>query len=83
MAEEKEIGVVFAYFSKVGVAAAKLSGNLKIGDKILIKGHTTNFEQEVRSMQVDNKEVEEAKKGNEIGIKVDVRVRPKDKIYKA
>ena len=83
MAEEKEIGTVFAYFSKVSVAAVKLKGSLKKGDKVHIKGHTTDFEQEVTSMQVDKKEVESAKKGDEIGIKVDDRVRPNDKVYKA
>ena len=83
MAEEKEIGTVFAYFSKIGVAAIKLKSGLKKGDKVHIKGHTTDFEQEITSMQVDKNEVESAKKGDEIGIKVDDRVRPNDKLYKA
>lgn len=82
MADDKEIGSVFAYFSKAGVAALKLTGNLKIGDSIKIKGHTTDFEQKVDSMQVENAAVEEAKKGDEVGIKVKDRVRPKDKVYK-
>lgn len=78
---EKEIGTVSSYFSKVGVAAIKLSGPLKIGEKIQIKGHTTDFETKVKSMQIENEKVESAKKGNHIGIKVPERVRPNDKVF--
>lgn len=83
MAEEKEIGTVFSYFNKAGVAAIKLKAGLKAGDKIHIKGATTDFEQKVTSMQIDNKAVDSAKKGDDIGVKVDDRVRPNDKVYKA
>ena len=78
---EKEIGLVSVYFSHVEVGAIKLSGKLKVGDRIHIKGHTTDFEQLVDSMQIDRKEVKDAKKGDEIGIKVNDRVRPNDKVY--
>ena len=81
MAEEKEIGKVMSYFTHVGVAAVTLSGNLKIGDKIHIKGHTTDFEQEVESMQIDREDVKEAKEGDDVGIKVKERVRPNDIVY--
>jgi len=81
MAKEKEIGSVSDYFTKVEVAAIKLSGGLKVGDKIHIKGATTDFEQEVDSMQIDRKPVEKAKKGDEIGIKVSDRVRRNDKVF--
>mgnify|MGYP001614732940 CR=1 FL=1 len=80
---EKEIGMVTDYFTKVEVAAVKLSGSLKIGDRIRIRGSTTDFEQEVESMQIDRKTVQKAKKGDEIGIKVNDRVRRNDKIYLA
>lgn len=79
--EEKEIGTVSTFFSHVGVAAIKLSGNLRVGDKIRIKGHTTDFEQEAESMQVENKNVSEAKSGDHIGIKVKEKVRPNDKVF--
>jgi len=79
--EEKEIGKVSSYFSHVEVAAVKLSGKLKVGDKIHVKGHTTDFEQEVDSMQINREEVKEAKKGDEIGIKVKEKVRPNDSVY--
>ena len=78
---EKEIGTVSDYFSHVNVAAIKLSGNLKIGDKIQIKGSTTNIEEKVEEIQIDRKPVEKAKKGDHIGIKVPEKVRPHDKIF--
>ena len=79
--KEKEIGKVSSYFSHVSVAAIKLSGKLKIGSKIHIKGSTTDFEQEVDSIQIDKKNVSEAKKGDHIGIKVPEKVRPNDKVF--
>ena len=79
---EKEIGEVFSYYSKIGVAAIKLIGVLKKGDKVHIKGHTTDFEQVIDGMQIEHKDVAKAKKGDDLGIKVTDRVRPGDKIYK-
>ena len=78
--DEKEIGRVFHFFSNVNVAAIKLSGTLKVRDKIHIKGMTTDFEQKIDSMQIHNKIVKEAKKGDEIGIKVKDKVRPNDAV---
>jgi len=80
--EKKRIGVVFTYFAKVGVAGIKLEDELKVGDKVLFQGHTTNFEQEVDSMQIDRNPVEVANAGQEVGIKVRERVRPNDIVYK-
>ncbi|MBA7615339.1 hypothetical protein ES703_22618 [subsurface metagenome] len=78
--EGKEIGRVSSYFSNVGVAAIQLSGKLKTGDKVHIKGHTTDFEVPVKSMQIERKDVKTAKKGDHIGIKVPDKVRPNDKV---
>jgi len=78
--KEKEIGTISSYFSHVNVAAIKLSGNLKVGAKVHIKGHTTDFEQDVESIQIEKKSVKTAKKGDHIGIKVSEKVRPKDKV---
>jgi putative protease len=78
---EKEIGKVSSYFGNVGVAAIKLSKKLKVGDKVQIRGHTTNFEVKVGEIQIDRKPVKEAKKGDHIGIKVPEKVRPNDKVY--
>jgi putative protease len=79
--DEKEIGTVSSYFSHVGVAAIKLSGSLKVGNKVHIKGHTTDFEVDVASMQIERQDVQEAKKGDHIGIKVPEKVRPNDKVF--
>jgi putative protease len=81
MAVEKEVGKVSGYFSHVGVAAVKLTSSLKVGNKIHIKGHTTDFETVVKSMQIEKKDVKEAKAGDHIGIKVPERVRPNDIVY--
>lgn len=80
---EQEIGIIEHYFSKIGVAAIKITdGNLKIGDKIHIKGATTDFEQIVESMEINRQKIEMAKPGDEIGIKVIDRVREGDRVYK-
>lgn len=80
--EMKQVGEVFTYFKNVGVAGVKITkGKLKAGDKIKIKGATTDIDMDIDSMQIDRKDVEEAKKGAEIGIKVEDRVRPGDKVY--
>ncbi|MCK4419568.1 translation elongation factor-like protein [Candidatus Aerophobetes bacterium] len=63
-------------------AAIELEGNLKIGDTIHIKGHTTDFEQKIESMQIENKPVEEAKAGDSIGVKIEERARRNDVVYK-
>ena len=81
--EKEKVGSVFTYFSKAGVAGIELTdGALKVGDKISIEGATTNFEQTLLSMQVDRAEIESADKGQQVGIKVNDRVRPKDVVYK-
>jgi len=82
MAEEK-IGKVINFFSKIGVAAIDLdSGGLKVGDKIHVKGQTTDFAQTVDSMQINRVSVEKADRGASVGIKVVDRVRPADLVYK-
>lgn len=81
MADEKEIGTVSSYFSHVNVAAIKLSGKLNVGDRIHIKGHTTDFETDVNSIQIERKEIKSAKPKDHIGIKVPEKVRPNDKVF--
>ncbi len=82
MAEEKEIGRVTDYFAKIGVAGIDLTGKLKAGDTIRIGGHTTDLELVVESMQVEHEQVEEAGRGEKIGIKVQDRVRRGDRVYR-
>ena len=79
---EKKIGKVISYYGNIRVAAIELEGSLKIGDKIKIKGATTDFKQTVDSMQIEHKVVQEAKKGSSIGIRVKDKVRPQDVVFK-
>jgi selenocysteine-specific translation elongation factor len=79
---EIKIGTVSDFFAHPVVAGIELSGELKTGDLVRIKGHTTDIEFVVSSMQVDNKSVTSAKAGDAVGIKVTERVRPGDTLYK-
>jgi len=80
---EEQVGVVVKFFAKPSVAAIEVqNGTIKNGDLLRYKGHTTDFTEEIVSMEVDNQAVDEAKAGDLIGIKVKDRVRENDKIYK-
>ena len=80
--EEQEIGVVDHFFSKISVGIVKLSGELKVGDTIHIKGKQSDFSQEVESMRIEFDNVTEAKEGDKVGIKVAEPVHAGDKVYK-
>ena len=79
---EVEIGKVSDFFSKPVVAGIELTGVLQAGDKVHIKGHTTDLEVMVDSMQINNVEVSAAKAGDAIGLKVPDRVRRGDAVFK-
>jgi selenocysteine-specific translation elongation factor len=79
---EKAVGKVNDFFARPVVAGVELTGTLKVGDKIHIKGHTTDVEMVLDSMQIDNVNVDKAGKGKSVGIKVPERVRPGDTVYK-
>jgi len=80
---EKKIGEVVKFFSKPSVAAVKIiDGELNVGDSIKFSGHTTDFIDEVKSLEVDNKSVPKAVAGDFIGVKVSDRVRPGDEVFK-
>ncbi len=79
---EEVIGTVSDFFAHPVVAAIELTAALKVGDKIRIKGHTTDLELNVDSMQIENEPVQEAKAGDSIGVKVPERVRGGDTVYK-
>jgi len=79
---EEEIGTVSDFFAHPVVAGIELTGTLKVGDRIHIKGHTTDLEMTVNSMQINNVNVNEAKAGDSVGVKVTERVRRGDTIYK-
>ena len=79
---EEIIGTVSDFFARPVAAAIELTAALKLGDKIHIKGHTTDLELIVDSMQINNVDVKEAKAGDSVGVKVSERVRKGDAVYK-
>ena len=80
---EENVGEVMKFFAKPGVAAIKVtSGMLAVGDKIKFKGHTTDFEDTISSMQIENKSVDKATSGDLIGIKVKEKVREGYAVFK-
>ena len=80
---DKKVGEVTHYFDKIGVAVIKLTGDLKVGDSIRIETAKGDFTQEVSSMQVDKEAIESAKKGQEVGMKVDEPVKEGNTVYLA
>jgi len=80
---EQLIGKVTHYFGKAQVAALEITGGeLNVGDKVHIVGHTSDFTQNVDSMQMDNANVQQAKVGDQIGIKVSEHAREHDQVYR-
>ena len=81
--EEKEIGVVTHYFPHVKAAVIDLKkGTLTKGDRIRIHGHTTDFTETIDSLQIEHKDVDSVRKGQDFGLRVKTRVRIGDKVYK-
>ncbi|MHA2394514.1 MAG: translation elongation factor-like protein [Promethearchaeota archaeon] len=78
----KKIGEVSHYYHKIGVAVIELNKPMSVGDRILISGSTTNIEQEIKSMQIEHKNIVKASSGKSVGLKVKGRVRKKDIVYK-
>ncbi|MFQ6121795.1 MAG: EF-Tu/IF-2/RF-3 family GTPase [Dehalococcoidales bacterium] len=79
---EEVIGKVSDFFAHPVVAGIELTGTLKVGDRIHIRGHTTDMELTVDSMEINNVKVNEAKAGDSVGVKVSERVRRGDTVYK-
>lgn len=77
-----EVGHVTHFFTKIGVAVVELKAPLAVGDRIIVKGPTTDFEQVVESMQIEHKNVEGAGAGQSIGLKLVQRAREKDVVFK-
>ncbi len=79
---ETEIGRIAHYFNKIGVAAIELSGELNVGDRIHVKGHTSDWTQDIASMQIEHDSVEKAGPGDSVGIKVEGHAHEHDVVYK-
>ena len=80
--QETEIGEVMTYYANIGVAAIELPSSVKVGDTIIFRGFTTDLEHKVDSMQIEHDSVQEAKAGDQIGVKVPGKVRKNDRVYK-
>ena len=80
---EHRIGVVIHYWGKIGVAGLSITdGELRVGDSIHIKGHVSDFTQRVDSIKIENKAVEVARPGDQIGVRVTDLVRKRDEVFK-
>lgn len=78
---DKKIGTITHFFDKISVGIIKLDDTFKIGDKVKFQGATTNFEQEITEMQLEHKSIETGKKGQEVGVKTNEKVREGDNVF--
>ena len=81
MADTK-VGTITHFYDKIGVAVINVLSPIKVGDRIKISGHDKEFEQEISSMQVEHQNIDQAKKGDNVGMKVDQPVKDGDEVYK-
>ncbi len=82
MSDLQKIGEISHYYAKIGVAIVSLKAPLSTGDRILVKGPTTNLEQTVTSMQIEHNNIVKAEAGQDIGLKINGVVKEKDIVYK-
>lgn len=78
----ERIGEVIHFYNRIGVAVIQLTGKLRVGDQVHFLGRSTDFRQEVMSMQIEHEGISEADAGQEVAVKVERRVRPHDKVYR-
>jgi translation initiation factor IF-2 len=79
----QEVGRVSHFFAKINVAIIEVEEPISVGDRIFIKGPTTDIEQTIESMEIEHEKVQQAKSGQSIGMKVNARVRENDIVYKS
>jgi hypothetical protein len=77
-----EIGTVQHFFSKISVAIIELTAPLSVGDRILLKGPSTDFEMTVDSLQVEHKNVQNVEAGQCVGLKLVNQAKERDVVYK-
>ena len=77
----KKVGIVTHYYDKISVGIIKLDQPIKPGDTLHFEGHRTNFDQVVNEIQFNHQPVVKTEKGQEVGIKVDQKVRENDQVY--
>jgi putative protease len=78
----KRVGKVTHYFDHLNVAVVALSEGIRVGETLHFLGHSTDFKQQVTSLQIEHKAVETAKPGEDVAMKVDQRVHPNDAIFR-
>ncbi len=81
MPEQKPIGEVIHYYDHIGVAVVKFNREVKVGETVNFKGANTDFSQTIGSIQYEHENIKSAKKGQDVGIKVDEKVREGYKVY--
>lgn len=77
-----KVGAITHFYDKIGVAVINVLAPIKVGDRIKISGHDKEFEQEIASMQVEHQNIDQAKKGDNVGMKTDQPVKDGDEVYK-
>jgi putative protease len=77
-----EVGTIKHFFSKISVAVVELTAPLSVGDQILVKGPSTDFEMTVESIQIEHKSIERAEAGQAIGLKLAGQAKERDMLYK-
>ena len=77
-----QVGKITHYFNNIGVAVVAVSDLIKVGDRVKISGHDKEYEQEITSMQIDKKQIPQAKKGDSVGLKVEQQVKEGDLVYR-
>jgi putative protease len=77
-----QIGHITHFFSRINVAIIELTLPLSVGDRILVKGPLTDFDQTVDSMQIDHKDIQRAESGQSVGLKVYWAAKERDVVYK-
>jgi putative protease len=80
--EGKLVGKISHYFGKIGVGIVELSDDVGVGDTIRVIGGEVDFEQTVDSMEVDHQQIQKAKAGDSIGLKLEQKVREGYQVYK-
>ncbi len=76
------VGTVTHFFDHLNVAVLQLNERIRVGDTLHFLGHSTDFKQDVSSLQIEHKSVNEGKPGEDVAIKVTQRVRPNDAVFK-
>lgn len=79
---EELVGKITHYFPHIGVAAATLSGELKVGDRVRVKGHTTDFTAAIESLEIEHQKVDHAGPGDNVAFTVSEKARPGDKVLR-